>query len=283
MKPRIWRRLHEVLLAGLTLAVVCVTLFPIAWMVVTSLQTNQAVVTGSIRWNSWEWRNYLAVWQNVRLAVYFRNSLLICGAAALLATVFACSAGYALARYRFKGADAFGFAVLATQMIPGILFLLPIYMMFLWFKRVTGIPALNTHWGLIAVYTAFFTPMSIWIMRSFFAAIPRELEEAALVDGCTPLQALVRVILPLAAPGLVATGVYAFLAAWDELLFAWALTTSPEVQTIPVGIRLYVGQYQNRFDLLMAAGVVVTIPVLVAFFATQRWLIRGLTAGAVKG
>jgi multiple sugar transport system permease protein len=135
---------------------------------------------------------------------------------------------------------------------------------------------------MILVYTAFFTPLAIWFMRAFFMAIPRELEEAALVDGCTRFGAFVRVVIPNAAPGLVATFVYAFLFAWDELLFATALTEH-DAETIPIGIRNFIGNYHEEYDQLMAAGVVSTIPVLIAFFATQRWLVKGLTAGAVKG
>ncbi len=135
---------------------------------------------------------------------------------------------------------------------------------------------------MILVYTAFFTPVAIFFMRSFFLAIPRDLEEAAMVDGCTPFGAFVRVVLPNAAPGLVATFVYAFLFAWDELLFAAALTQT-RAETIPIGIRNFIGNYSQEYAQLMAAGVVSTIPVMLAFFATQRWLVKGLTAGAVKG
>ena len=125
-------------------------------------------------------------------------------------------------------------------------------------------------------------PVAIFFMRSFFLAIPRELEEAAMVDGCTPFGAFVKVVLPNAAPGLVATFVYAFLFAWDELLFV-ANLTQDTAETIPIGIRTFIGNYQQRTAQLMAAGVVSTLPVLIAFFATQRWLVKGLTAGAVKG
>lgn len=267
----------------LTLLVTAVMLFPVAWMVLASLQTNQGLLTGDVDLAHPRWENYLEMWRNIQLALFFRNSLLVCGATTLLATLLATTAGYALARFRFPGADLFGMTVIATQLIPGIMFLIPLYLLFLWMRDRLGIPLLNTFPGMILVYTAFFTPASIWIMRGFFARLPRELEEAALLDGCTRWQAFWRVILPLSAPGLVATAVYIFLAAWDELLFAWVLAGKPEVQTLPVGIRLYVGQFQNRYDLLMAAGTAVSLPVLLAFLASQRYLIKGLTAGAIKG
>ena len=135
---------------------------------------------------------------------------------------------------------------------------------------------------MILVYTAFFTPVAIYFMRSFFQAIPRDLEEAAQVDGCTPFRRFVRIVLPSAAPGLVATFVYAFLFAWDELLFVASLTEH-NAETLPLGIRNFIGNYSQYYGQLMAAGVVSTIPVVIAFFAAQRWLVRGITAGAVKG
>lgn len=283
MTPQQWKRVHRAALALVTAFVVLVTIFPIVWMVLASTQTNTNLALGQIDLLNPRWQNYVDMWRNVDFGRFFRNSLIICTSTMLLAGFFATLAGYAMARYRFRGSDQFGFAIIGTQMIPGIMFLLPIYMIFLWIRQTTGLPMVNTYWGLIAVYTAFFTPMSIWIMRGFFAAIPKEVEEAALIDGCTPFMAFYRVVLPLAIPGLIATGVYIFLTAWDELLFAWVLTTSKEVATIPIGIRLYVGQFQNRYDLLMAAATVTTLPVLVTFFLTQKWFISGMTAGSVKG
>jgi len=135
---------------------------------------------------------------------------------------------------------------------------------------------------MIFIYTAFFTPFSIWILRSFFASIPYELEEAARIDGCNAFQVFYKIVLPLAVPGIIATGIYVFLTAWDELLFAWILTNEQSM-TIPIGIRLFVGNYQNRYDLMMAAASVATLPVLVLFFLLQKYIVRGLTAGAVKG
>lgn len=283
MTPKQWKQVHRVALALVTGAVVLVTIFPIAWMVIASLQTSRGLQLGQISLLTPQWRNYGEMWVNIRFGLFFRNSLLICGITMIIASVFACLAGYALARYRFKGADSFGFAIIGTQMVPGIMLLLPIYMTFMMIKQTIGLPMINTYWGLIGVYTAFFTPMSIWIMRGFFAAVPKEMEEAALIDGCTQFQAFLKVVLPVSIPGLIATGVYVFLTAWDELLFAWVLTTSADVATIPMGIRLYVGQFQNRYDLLMAAATVTTIPVMITFFATQRWFISGMTAGSVKG
>ena len=226
--------------------------------------------------------NYIDMWKNVNFGLYLRNSLIICGFTMLFAMIFATFAAYALSRFRFPGSDMFSNAILATQMIPMIMYLIPIYIMFVRFTFMTGIPVKGTFPGIILIYSAWFLPFSIWILRGFFAAIPKELEEAALIDGCSRLRVFWHVALPLAMPGIIATGIYVFLNAWDELMFAWVLTNS-DTMTIPVGIRLFVGNYQNRFDLMMAAAVVATLPVVIIFFLLQRHIVRGLTAGAVKG
>lgn len=269
----------------LTWVIVALVIFPIFWMVKVSLHTNGEILQGitSFTIPDPQWKNYKNLWETINFGTFFKNSLIICTATMLVSSFLAVLAGYALARYKFPGSGVFGMSVIGTQMIPGIMFLLPIYLMFLKIKETFGLPMVDTYWGMILVYSAFYTPMSIWIIRSFFVSIPRDLEESARIDGCSRIQAFVRIILPLSLPGIIAMCVYIFLTAWDELLFAWVLTTTPEVQTIPVGIRLFVGQYTNRYDLLMSAATVVTAPVIITFFLTQRYFISGMTAGAVKG
>ena len=269
-------------LDALTWLVLFVMLAPIFWLVVSSLQTDGQLSTGAMNLLEPTFSAFTRMWESVDFERYMINSLIICTAAALCATIFASLAGYALARFKFRGATGLSLGVIGTQLIPGSLFLLPVFMGFIWLKQNTPIALFDTHLGMILVYTAFFTPVAIYFMRYFFAAIPKDLEEAAMVDGCTRLGAFVKIVLPAAAPGLVATFVYAFLFAWDELLFVAALTQA-NAETIPIGIRNFIGNYQERTAQLMAAGVVSTLPVLIAFFATQRWLVKGITAGAVKG
>jgi len=266
----------------LTWLVLAVMLAPIGWLVVSSLQTDGQLSSGAYDLLHPTLTAFSRMWESVDFERYLINSLIICTVAALLATAFASLAGYALSRYKFRGSATLSLGVVGTQLIPGSLFLLPVFMGFIWLKQNTPIHLFDTHVGMILVYTAFFTPVAIYFMRYFFAAIPRDLEEAAMVDGCTRFTAFVKIVLPAAAPGLVATFVYAFLFAWDELLFVAALTQS-NAETIPIGIRNFIGNYQERTAQLMAAGVVSTLPVLIAFFATQRWLVKGITAGAVKG
>lgn len=269
-------------LNALTYLVLLVMLAPVVWLVMSSLQTSSQLATGTYDFTDPTLEAFRTMWSAVDFERYFRNSLIIGSASAALATAFAASAGYALARYRFRGSGFFGLSVIGTQLIPGTMFLLPMFLALVWLGRNTPVHLLDTHIGMIIVYTAFFTPVSIFLMRAYFLAIPRELEEAAVVDGCTAFGAFWRIVLPNAAPGLLATFVYAFLFAWDELLFVSSLTQH-DAETIPLGIRTFISNYQQRYDQLMAAGVVATLPVMVAFFATQRWLVKGLTAGSVKG
>jgi multiple sugar transport system permease protein len=266
----------------LTWLVLLVMLAPIFWLVVSSLQTDGQLSTGAMNLFKPTFHAFSQMWQTVDFKRYMINSLIICTGAALIATAFASFAGYALARFRFKGARPLALGVIGTQLIPGSLFLLPTFIGMIWLKQHTPIHLFDTRTGMILVYTAFFTPVAIFFMRYFFSAIPKDLEEAAMVDGCSPFGAFLRILLPAAAPGLLATFVYAFLFAWDELLFVASLTQN-NAETIPIGIRNFIGNYQEKTAQLMAAGVVSTLPVLISFFATQRWLVKGITAGAVKG
>jgi multiple sugar transport system permease protein len=282
LSPRTRKRLIDRGLDVLTWVVLAVMLAPVFWLVASSLQNDGQLARGSYDLLHPTFTAFKDMWKTIDFERFLINSAIICTTAALLATAFASTAGYALARYRFRGARPFGLAVIGTQLIPGSMFLLPVFIGFLWIKQHLGIQLYDTRVGMILVYTAFFTPVAIYFMRSFFQGVPRDLEEAAQVDGCTRFSAFVRVVLPAAAPGLVATFVYAFLFAWDELLFVASLTEH-NAETLPLGIRLFIGNYSQYYGQLMAAGVVSTLPVVIAFFAAQRWLVKGITAGAVKG
>ena len=217
----------------------------------------------------------------VDFQTYFINSLVICGAAAALATAFAASAGYALARFRFPGARPFGLAVVGTQLIPGSMFLLPIFMGFIWLKQNTPVQLFDSQLGMVLVYTAFFTPVAIYFMRSFFLALPRELEDAAMVDGCTPFGRSCGSCSRTRCPA-GCTFVYAFLFAWDGCVRVAALTQS-RAETIPIGIRNFIGNYSQEYDQLMAAGVVSTAAGAARVLLHPALARARADAGAVKG
>lgn len=269
--------------AALALLVI-ITIFPIFYMVMSSFKSNDEILLGgTLIPQSWHFENYPNMLAAVGFGDYFRNSLIIGGLTAVICATIAVFASYALVRFRFPGSAALDIAIVATQLIPGIMFLLPLYNIFLWINRTFGIQLDNTYYGMILVYTAFFLPISLFILRSFFATIPLDLEEQGMVDGASRLGAFLRLILPLSIPGVMAVVITVFMFCWDELLFASTLTSDTNTEPISVGIRLFIGgQNSNRYDLIMAAATMVTLPVLLIFLFLQRYMISGLTSGAVK-
>ena len=271
--------------AYLALALLVVlTTFPIVYMIFSSVKSRDEILLNRTFWpTEWHWENYPNMFNSIGFFNYFRNSLIICGFTAVICATLAVFASYALVRYRFPGSGILDLAIIGTQLIPGVMFLLPLYNIFLWINRTFGIQLVNTYHGMILVYTAFFLPISLFILRSFFATIPLDLEEQAMIDGAGRLGAFLRVTLPLSLPGVIATMITVFLFCWDELLFSLTLTNNTDTEPVSVGIRLFVGgQNQNRYELIMAAATTVTIPVIIVFFFLQKYMISGLTSGAVK-
>ncbi|NIJ04308.1 carbohydrate ABC transporter permease [Frigoribacterium faeni] len=224
---------------------------------------------------------YVQIWQTVPLASYFKNSLIVTVSATILSVAMAVLAAYSLARLRFRGQRSFSLVVLSTQMFPGILFLLPLFLIFVQIQRTVGVQLTGSYLGLIITYMTFSLPFSIWMLTGYFASIPKELEEASMIDGTGRLGALFRVIIPVAKPGIIAVAVYAFITAWGEVLFASVLT-SKDTRTLSIGLRAYASQQDVYWNQLMAASVVVSLPVLIGFMLVQKHLITGLSSGAVK-
>ena len=253
------------------------------YIVVSSSVKPLVDVRGTFTWipTTVTLQPYVDMWRTVPLAQYFANSLIVALVATLLSLVIATFAAYALARFTFRGSRIFSMTVLSTQMFPGILFLLPLFLIYVQLDARLGLQLTGTYTGLIVTYLTFSLPFSIWMLVGYFSALPRELEEAALIDGTGPLGALFRVVLPVARPGIVAVGVFAFTTAWGEVLFASVLTNN-DTRTLAVGLQSYASQSSVLWNQLMAASVVVSVPVLVGFLALQRHLVQGLSAGAVK-
>jgi len=209
--------------------------------------------------------------------VYFMNSVIVSLSTALLVTAIASLAGYAFSRFRFRGKAAIAFVMLLTQMFPLVMVIAPIYRIF------SGLGLTDNLMGLIFVYTAFNVPFATFLMQSFFDGIPQDLEAAAMIDGCTRAGALRRVVFPLTLPGMAATLGFVFTAAWSELLFALMLINSNSQMTFPVGLLNFVSKFGVAWGQMMAAGVMALIPACLFFAFIQRFLVKGLTAGAVKG
>lgn len=257
-------------------------LVPVYVMISSSLKPLQDV-SGEFRWipSGLTVRPYFDIWETVPLAKYFVNSLIVAGAAAVFSVIVAVFAAYGVSRYRFRGKRVFTVTVLSTQMFPGILFLLPLFLIYVNIGNATGIALFGSRGGLILTYLTFSLPFSIWMLIGYFESVPRELDEAATVDGCGPLGALFRVVVPAATPGIVAVGVYSFMTAWGEVLFA-SVMTNDTTRTLSIGLQSYATQNDVYWNQVMAASLVVSVPVVAGFLLLQRYLVAGLTAGSVK-
>ncbi|GLX00176.1 carbohydrate ABC transporter permease [Microtetraspora sp. NBRC 16547] len=221
------------------------------------------------------------MWRTVPLARYFVNSLVVASISAVASVVVAVFAAYAVSRYRFRGRRIFSVAVLSTQMFPGILFLLPLFMIFVNLGNALGVELYGSRLALIITYLTFSLPFSIWMLVGYFDSVPTALDEAAQVDGSGPIGALLRVVIPAAMPGIIAVTIYAFMTAWGEVLFA-SVMTDESTRTLAVGLQAYATQNDVYWNQVMAASLVVSVPVVAGFLLLQRYLVQGLTAGAVK-
>ena len=280
MRGRVWRRrLGWIVHYGLLFGYVAFALFPLFWLFKVSVTPNDLLYSEGVRlWPSRaSFEHYGSVITHTEFPLFFRNSTIVSAATAILATTCAAAGGYAFSRFTFPGKLWIVGLLLITQMFPLVMIIAPI------FRLLSPLGLTNSLTGLVIVYTAFNVPFATFLMQSFFDAIPRDLEEAAMIDGSTRFGALLRIVLPLTLPGLAATLGFVFTAAWSELLFALMLNSSQSASTFPVGLLSFVSKFSVDFGQMMAAGVLALIPVCVFFFLIQRYLVQGLTAGAVKG
>ncbi len=273
------QRLYDVLAYVVLIGAFSFAVFPILWTLLTSLKPDADIVTAQIQYIPLRptFQNYVTLWGQAGFPTMFFNSTLVTALTVMVCLAVGISGAYSLSRYRFRGRGQILLFYLVIRMFPAVLLLLPIFIAL----RVLGL--YDTHVGLALAYTAFLSPVAIWMLKGFFDSIPPELEDAARIDGCTRAGAIVRVVLPLARPGVAATAVLVAISAWNEFLFALMLTTSQGIRTWPVGLQLMVGEYQLPWGLLTAGGIISIAPVLVFFALVQRALVRGLTLGAVKG
>ena len=268
----------------LACAYVAFVLLPFAYMAMISLQSDAAAGSGDILPRHPSWDNFTRIWQTVNLGLYLRNSLVVATLTGLLSSALALGAGYVVARFRFRFRNVFRISLLATHTVPGILLLLPLFVLYIIVQHAVGLRIVGSYWGLILTYMTFAVPFSIWMLSVYITGLPVDLEEQALVDGATRYRVLRYVTLPLAVPGMVVTFVFSFLLAWNDILFAVVLT-SPQTKTLGPGLQYYVSESfaVPYWNLLMAASLVVAVPAVILFLIVQRYIVAGLAAGSIKG
>ena len=253
-------------------------LFPFIWMLSTSLKTEAEAFRIPPTWVPLKatGASYIGIWVRKNFGTYFFNSTIISLATALLSTFFGALAGYGFSRFFFKGRRFLIGFFLATQMLPGVLLVGP------YFKILSKVGLYDTRTGLIIAFLTICLPFSTWMMKGFIDKVPDELDQSAMVDGCSRMGIFFKIILPVVAPGMVATILFAFLLAWGDLLWALCLTSSEPMITVTLGIARTVGEFRIIWPMLMAGSLVGGMPAIILYIFLQRLLVQGLTAGAVK-
>ena len=258
---------------------VAFALFPLYWLAKIAVTPDKLIFSEGTALvpSRFTFENFQTVLLQTDFVAYFRNSLIVSLGTAAITTMISAAAGYAFSRFDFRGKRLIIALMLITQMFPLLMIIAPIY------KIVAALGLLNSLTSLIIVYTAFNIPFATFLMQSFFDGIPKDLEDAGMIDGCTRFEALRKIVLPLTLPGLGATLGFIFTAAWSELLFALMLINSNDAMTFPVGLLTFVSKFSVDWGQMMAAGVLALVPSCLFFIFIQRYLVQGLTSGAVKG
>lgn len=268
---------RRILTVDLPMALILIfTLGPYLWMLLTSLTREEQIFTEGPSLFTLVWDNYARLFRNVGFARNMLDSLIVASGTVVVGLALSVTAAYSFSRFEFRFKRALLMQFLLINMFPLVLLILPLFVL----MRQLGL--LDTHFALIVANSTIAIPFSVWMMTSYINGIPKSLDEAAMTDGCSRLQAMRKVILPLCAPGIIATGIYIFITAWNEYLYALTLG-GQNVRPITVAVQTMIGEYQVQWGLLTAGGIVGALPATILFLIVQRRLVGGLTQGAVKG
>ena len=256
-----------------------IVLFPFYWMIVTSFKSeDQMRSLVSMFWPSpFIWENYQQLIAKTEFVSWYKNSVIVSVSSTLLATAIGTIGAYALARLKFLGRGFMASATLITYLVPPSILFIPLY------AQIKNLGLSNSLYGLIATYPSFTVPFVTWLLMGYFESIPEELEESAMIDGATRFGAFYRIVLPLAAPGVLAAALYAFTQAWNEFLYSLVFITDGRLRTLPVGLASFITGDVYGWGYLMAGAVLTTLPVIAAYIYLQKYMVEGLTAGSVKG
>lgn len=273
------------LVAVITVVLCAAVLVPMLYVLLASLNTDIGVARGEFWPSSFSGESYASIWTTVGLGRAIGNSVLVAGAVAVASAVLAVSTAYVLVRFTFFGRLTILRGLLGLQSIPGTLMLLPVFVLFSSAGTYLGITVIGTRWGLFIAYLTFALPFSTWVMVTYLRGLPRELEEAARIDGASSAAVLFRIIVPLSWPAIVVSGIFAFLLGWNDVLFA-SVFTRPDTHTAAVALQVFGAQQEGGaipvYSQMMAAALVCAVPVVLLYLSFQRYLVGGLTAGSVK-
>lgn len=255
------------------------SIYPILYVVSVSLRGDNAFESRSLQIFSRNStvQNFVRLLTETPFLKWLGNSLLVSGMTTLLGVIMAATSAYALSRYRFRGRSLMLFSLIATQMFPATMLMLPFFII------LSKLHLINSFWGLFLIYSSSAMPFCIWQMKAYYDTIPRELEEAAFLDGCSSWQTFYKIILPISSPALVITALFSFMSSWSEYVIAAVVLQDPELYTLPLGLKSFQSSLATQWGLYAAGALIVSIPVLILFISISRYLVSGLTMGSVKG
>ena len=279
MSRALARRLPDVMAYAFLAVLVVLVVFPFYWMTITALksETQMRSLTSMFWPDPLVIDNFRHLLRQTDFGAWFKNSVTVAVTSTLLATAIGTVGAYGLARLRFRGRAFMSSAVLITYLVPPSILFIPLY------AQIRNLGLADSLAGLIAAYPSFTVPFVTWLLMGYFESIPEELEEAAMIDGASRFGAFARIVLPLAAPGVLAAGLYAFTQAWNEFLYALVFITDVKLRTLPVGLSSFITGDVYGWGFLMAGAVLTTLPVIAAYIYLQKYMVEGLTAGSVKG
>lgn len=273
------RQFSKISLTLLVFVLTMVLILPFLWMISTSFKEADEIFQEIPKWlpRKFSFKNYMEIWNRGYFKTYFLNSLIVSFATMGISLVVAMFAGYGISRFRFHGRGVFSVILIVVQMFPSMLLLIPMYII------MSKMGLLNTHLSMIIAYTTFAMPFCTWMIKGYFDTIPISLEDAARIDGCGRLRILFKIIMPLAAPGIVTVAMFAFILSWQEYMYALTFARTEEMRTITVGIALMQGQHGSvNWGQIMAGSVLACLPGLILFTYLEKYLVQGFTMGAIK-
>lgn len=270
--------MHQAAVVGLTILSAIIILTPVVWMINAALRPIKFVLTypPQLDPSQLTFKYMAALIENERYRGYFFNSAVLALSTLVITILLGLLAAYGFSRFKMGGGRAMLLGIMALLMLPTVTLIVP------YFRLAHLVGLYDTLLGLVIVNTAFILPISIWLLKGYMDAIPIDLEEAAMIDGCTRLQAMAKILVPLAVPGIISTGTFAFIFAWNEFLLAVTLTDTPSSQPLTIGLAAFFGQFVRDWNGIMALSTVTSIPLMIIFVLFQRWVVQGMTSGAVK-